>query len=333
VLHSALAEVQARPLDEVRGAVNAEAPTNAMRAVVTALVGFAASQPAMARFLMNESMAGGRPALDQRDQGIVDVAGLIDRAHALAGFLVPSILLSLALLATARSRRARCRYGCVAVITAAALLSTATLAPLVVAVIGALYIAARRRLLHVAVAVLVPALLVGVLIFGASFSGRAEQQYSASASSYRIPLVPQTLAFRYAIFREQTAPALAGRLSTGYGPDLPPQLALGNFPFTETAYVTMLLRGGIPLLVVFLALLLVVARGARSARRGARTDLGWSVATVALYTSVAWLVLQLLESYLLDDGPSQAFWVVVALMLAGGTTRGPGIIQSAKTSD
>ncbi len=254
-------------------------------------------------------------------EGVGRVTGPFNIWHALAGYLLPSVLMALALVGSGSSRRVNWCYAGVAVVAAAALLSTATLAPLIAVTVGGLYIAAKRGVLRVAVACLVPVVLVGVLVFGTSFSGRAAQQYSASASSYRIPLVPQTIAYRYAVFREQSAPALAGHLTTGYGPDLPPQLALSNFPFTETAYVTVLLRGGIPLLVSFLALLTAVALQARRAVRVARPGIDWDIAGIVFYASVAWLVLQLLESYLLDSGPSQAYWSLVALMLAAGPQR------------
>lgn len=250
-------------------------------------------------------------------EGVGRVTGPFNIWHALAGYLLPSILLALALAVGRTSRRAKYAYGGLAILAGIALLSTATLAPLVAVVFGALYLAARRRVLRVAVACLVPAVVAGALIFGTSFSGRAQQQYSTSASSFRIPLVPETIAYRYALFREQSAPALAGRLTTGYGPDLPPQVALSSFPFTETAYVTLLLRGGVPLLLAFLILLTLVACRARLAQRITRPGVDWDIAGVVLFTTLAWLVLQLLESYLLDAGPAQAYWGLVGLMLAG----------------
>ncbi len=254
-------------------------------------------------------------------EGVGRTTGPFNIWHELAGYLVPALLLAVGLLVTTSSRRARYCYGCVIAVTGLALLSTATISPLIAAVIGALYIFWKRGILHVAFAGLIPVVAVAALLFGGNFSGRAEQQYSASSDTYRIPFVPQTLAFRYALFQEQSAPALGGRLATGYGPDLPPQLTLSNFPHTETAYVTVLLRGGIPLLAIFLVLLLVAGRTALRQQRASHSDLEWCIATVALYVTAAWLVLQVIESYLLDDGPSHMYWAVVGLMLAGASDR------------
>lgn len=257
-------------------------------------------------------------------QGVGRVTGPFNFWHELAGFLMPSVLLSLALLLSARTPRARLAYGAVLAITGGALLSTATVGPLIATVLAGLYLAWRRGVLHVVVAAAIPVALIAAIGFGGSLGGRAQQQYATSASSDRIPLVPQTISYRWFVFRDQSVPALQGRWASGFGPDLPPQLALGNFPFTETAYVTLLLRGGVPLLAAFLVLLAAVARAARRAQRRARSDFEWSVATVVLAMTVAYGVLQLIESYLLDAGPPHAYWALVGLMLAAGTEAAPG---------
>lgn len=250
--------------------------------------------------------------------GVGRVTGPFNIWHELAGFLMPSILLSAALLLSASTLKAKFRYGIVLAVTGATLLSTATIGPLIATVLGGLYLAWKRGVLHRVLALLIPVALIAVILFGGTLSGRANQQFSSSASSYRIPWLPESISYRYAIFREQSQPALAGRWITGFGPDLPVQLTLGNFPFTETAYVTLLLRGGIPLLCIFVVLLLTVGRAARDAQRRARSDFDWSVATVVLTMTVSYLILQLIESYLLDSGPPHAYWAIVGIMLAVG---------------
>ena len=253
--------------------------------------------------------------------GVGRVTGPFNFWHELAGFLMPSLLLSLALLLRARESSARLWYGGVLVVTGAALLATASAGPLIATLLACLYIAWRRGMLHVVLAAAIPLGLIAAIALGGTLSGRAQQQYSSSASSYRIPLVPETLSFRYAVFREQSVPALSGRWATGYGPDLPPQFTLGNFPFTETVYVTLLLRGGAPLLAIFLILMAAVGAAARREQRRARSDFEWSVATVVFAMTVAYALLQFIESYLLDSGPPHAYWAVVGLMLAAAAGR------------
>ena len=240
--------------------------------------------------------------------------------HELAGFLMPSVLLSLAMLLSASSRAVRVCYGAVFVITAMALISTVTGGVLIVTTIACLYIAWRRQVLHIAVALAAPVALIAAITFGGTLGGRAEQQYAPSVATYRLPFAPQSISYRYALFREQSEPALAGRWTTGFGPDLPPRLALGNFPYSETTYVTLLLRGGLPLLVIFLLLTVVVLSSARGAQRDAGTDFQWSIATVVLATTLGYAFLQLIESYLLDSGPPHSYWAFVGLMLAAAGT-------------
>jgi hypothetical protein len=250
--------------------------------------------------------------------GVARVTGPFNIWHELAGFLMPSILLALALLCSGGGRGWRLFYAAVFALGTMALVSTAAVGIMVMTAIGCFYVAWRRRLLHVAVVVAVPVALIVAVLFGGTLDGRVEQQYAPTSTTYRIPYAPQSISYRYALFREQNAPALAGRWATGYGPDLPPRLALGNFPFSQTTYVTLLLRGGVPLLAIFLLLTAAVVQAARRAQRGAATDLQWSIATVVLVTTLSYVVLQLIEAYMLDAGPPHSYWAFVGLMLAAG---------------
>src|SRR2546428_10735200 len=69
---AALADIGERLLEDVRRAVEGQAPEHAIRAAIAALLRFASSQPAPARFLMDEALAGGPRALGGRDQGIAE---------------------------------------------------------------------------------------------------------------------------------------------------------------------------------------------------------------------------------------------------------------------
>jgi AcrR family transcriptional regulator len=76
-----LTDVHERLLGEIREAVVQESPEYAMRASVRALTSFARAQPAMARFLCNEPMAGGPIALDARDGGIAEIERVIEESY------------------------------------------------------------------------------------------------------------------------------------------------------------------------------------------------------------------------------------------------------------
>jgi hypothetical protein len=262
-------------------------------------------------------------------EGVGRVTGPFNIWHELAGFLMPSVLLSLTLMLRATGRGERYAYGAAFLLTAMALLATATAGVLIATVLGALYVAWRRRVLHIALPMVAAIGILAAVLLGSTLSERADQQSQHTATTNRIPLVPESISYRYALFEEQTTPALAGRLVTGYGPDLPVQLVLGNFPYVQTSYLLLLLRGGIPLLLVFVVLIAMVLTAAVRAMRAARTEFEESVATVVVIVTVAYVFLQLIESYLLDSGPPQVYWALVGLMLAAGTAEN---VQSARAT-
>jgi AcrR family transcriptional regulator len=71
-------------LEKVREAVEHEPPERAVQAGVRALILRAEAKPDRARFLVNETLAGGRRILDQRDLTIRQIERLIERARGAA---------------------------------------------------------------------------------------------------------------------------------------------------------------------------------------------------------------------------------------------------------
>jgi AcrR family transcriptional regulator len=88
-----LGDVRERLTAYVGGAVKDEATEEAAAATIGALIDFAIAEPAPARFLMAESLAGGPCALDVRDQAISEVAGRLDEAgkRASQGMAMPDL--------------------------------------------------------------------------------------------------------------------------------------------------------------------------------------------------------------------------------------------------
>jgi AcrR family transcriptional regulator len=80
-LRAAIEHVQGQLLSAVRYALAGRAAEAAMARASEAIVSFAAAEPAGARFLMAESMAGGPGALDRRDAGIEQIAAEITGAQ------------------------------------------------------------------------------------------------------------------------------------------------------------------------------------------------------------------------------------------------------------
>lgn len=81
---ASIEDVQQELLGAVEQALQAQPAQEAMGAAVATLVAYASSEPARARFLMGESMAGGAGALDARDHGITLIAVAIESAQASA---------------------------------------------------------------------------------------------------------------------------------------------------------------------------------------------------------------------------------------------------------
>lgn len=78
---AALVEIQRQLLADVRSAVEGEAPEHALKATIAALIEFASSHPAMARVALSEALGGGARALEVRDQGIAEIARVIEQAE------------------------------------------------------------------------------------------------------------------------------------------------------------------------------------------------------------------------------------------------------------
>jgi len=106
-------DVREQLLEETRKAVDSAPPERALAAAVAAIVAFAGSEPAASRFLMKESLAGGRRALDARDVGIQDSAKVVERVleRIPAQTVIPDVPVAAVLGAIHRLLASRLRRG------------------------------------------------------------------------------------------------------------------------------------------------------------------------------------------------------------------------------
>ncbi len=106
-------DVQRQLVEQVHGAVRARAPEDAASAAVEALLRFAVSEPARARLLMKEALAGGRAVLDARDRGIAEIAQIVERsfAQAPAWEAIPDLPIAMVIGAIYRLLASRLRRG------------------------------------------------------------------------------------------------------------------------------------------------------------------------------------------------------------------------------
>jgi AcrR family transcriptional regulator len=83
-------DVHEQLMETVRNAVAQDPPEQALTSAIKATMAFAGAQPAEARFLMKETLAGGPRALETRDRGLAETASLIDDTLATAPSDVPT---------------------------------------------------------------------------------------------------------------------------------------------------------------------------------------------------------------------------------------------------
>jgi AcrR family transcriptional regulator len=77
----AIAEIHERLIADVREALPRDRPERALHQSIRALIGFALADPAMARFLTNETLAGGPAALEARDRSIAEIERAVEERY------------------------------------------------------------------------------------------------------------------------------------------------------------------------------------------------------------------------------------------------------------
>jgi hypothetical protein len=239
---------------------------------------------------------------------------------ALAGYLLVVMVLAAALL-LGGDTAVLPRWALIVVLALgfAALLASLTITVTIALAIAIIYLAARyRRLLQVAIGVCLAA-VVSSLVFGSLVSQRvAAQQQSGhqTGNSY----LPQTLAYRIQIWREQYVGAMSGHWATGYGPTNPPNITWAH---TESGYITLLLRGGIPYLAIAAVMLWFIVSRARSEGARAISPHRRALCEAAAILALLQVVINLTFPYLTDGGMPQPLWVVFGLLAAGQLSQRP----------
>jgi AcrR family transcriptional regulator len=78
---AALAEIQERLLAQVRRSLDQSEPSHAAHTAIRALIEFADAEPALARLLIEQATVCGSRGLDARDEGIEEIARIIEIAQ------------------------------------------------------------------------------------------------------------------------------------------------------------------------------------------------------------------------------------------------------------
>jgi hypothetical protein len=194
----------------------------------------------------------------------------------------------------------------------AAMFTTVTFTPLICAVLAAVALGAwYGRPARVAGQLALGAVIAATL-FAPALVHRVDTQFSDPGGN-RPFWLPQTVYYRYQVWTGQYFPALAGKWATGYGPDLPPSV---QFPYTESLYMTLLLRGAIPLLAIYILMIIAMLGAAIRARNDPEPERRAAARTLAVIT-VLLIFMHAIEPYFILTGGSHLIWILAALAFSG----------------
>jgi hypothetical protein len=235
----------------------------------------------------------------------------------LAGYLLVILLTGFAcLLFRVELPVSRRVVAFILLLAAVSLILTAEISALAGAIGGAILLgiwAGRQKQM---VRWLITGVIVAAVFGGSYFARRLDTEFASAAGSGRNQFVPQTISYRWLVWTGQYFPAIAERPLTGWGQSLPNTI---SWQFTESQYVTMLMAGGIPLLVVFGAEM--VALYSVSRRRARQGDIEDSAMPVALGNAMAALVVVLVPMnviypYMTSGGLPEPLFVVAGIAAA-----------------
>lgn len=250
--------------------------------------------------------------------------GLFEIWHSLAGYLIPMLLLCVALLNDPRTPRAWRPWAIGMLVTVVVgVIASQTLNTLAVAVFASVLVGAIYGKVGRTAVVLALVGLVAFLALGNVLASRIEQQFDSGSGT----TLGRNIDDRLDIWRDDYAEPLARYWLTGYGPALPPNV---EWESTESMYITFMLRGGIGLLVSYLALISVAAvHGWRCRHSRVLVDRVVGVTVVAV--AVGSVIMHLVFPYFTSSGYAQVVWLLFAL-LPGGVVRSTSASRP-KTTD
>lgn len=242
--------------------------------------------------------------------GIVRATGPFTNWAALAGYLVPLILIALCLGLGDTVRSHRKFQFALAMLLLLGLLFTAELSVITTLLVGSCVIGARYGRGRTMLRWLGIGLVVMVLGAGPFLGHRLGAQFSISAGTGRPAFIPQTLGFRWMIWTGQYIPAILQRPFTGWGVVLPSSI---RWPDSESQYINFLIQGGIPLLIMFGLLFVGMFREAKRATFSS-DPVDRALGEGLLVVSVALVVVNFIWPFLSNGGAPQMLWCLFAIL-------------------
>ncbi|SCC55614.1 O-antigen ligase like membrane protein [Gordonia sp. v-85] len=273
---------------------------------------------------MTAALTGSERILQPLDWKISRSIGLFNSWHAFASIMALALVLLVVGWARGQSvfdhkfTQLFCAVGIVA-----GLGSALTFDMVLVAAAASLIAVGIRRSTRVAAwALLVAVAVTAFTPLGDLFSRRLEEQQSAT---YQDSILPQTIAFRIEVWREDYLPLFLDNVLLGHGPIRSTDRV---FAYVESQYISVLVAGGLLAFVGFIAMyasLMYQLRFGRSRRAGAPDSQFDASRRAAFVFAAVMVVAMLIHPYMRDAGSSQLLVVVAALIGSGPlvTLRGP----------
>ncbi len=246
--------------------------------------------------------------------------------HALAGYLLVILLITLALLLAGDTRvLSRRTLLTVGGLGLAGMIATLTFTSYLGLALGAIILAWRfGYLVRVAVAG-GAAVIVAVAAFWPLLSGRLDEQTLGPSVEQSIPFLPETLQYRVMVWIEQYAPVLPDSYAIGLGPSLPPSI---DWSHTESAYITTTLRGGMVFLLLLILLQVGAAKLGWSAHARARLAADRATGAAAATVAIVLALINFVFPYITNGGLAQPAWVLWGLAAAVAARPLPGRPQA-----
>jgi hypothetical protein len=231
--------------------------------------------------------------------------------HSLGAYLVVVLVLGLALLLSGDRRvMSRAALLVIVAIDTAALVLALTVTVIGWVVLAVLLVAVRRGRVAQALLLLSAVAGLSMLLFAGPISQRIQAQSTRTATTVNASsstLLPQTLSYRISVWQRDYVPLLERAVPLGVSNELPASVV---FKHAENQYITLVLRGGVLLLLGAVSALVLIGRELQRAARD--PGLVGTVAVAALAVLVLLPVAAMIWPYLTNAGFPQAF-----LALAG----------------
>jgi hypothetical protein len=268
-----------------------------------------AKMPGVAAFIgkLTGGIAGA--SVNAQTGSLLRATGPFDNWAALAGYLLPILFAVLALLLCRAQLPTRRWLVVSGVLAAVAFALTIEQSAIVCGVVGVAVLVRRYDRDGHLTRWVIAGVVVAVVAASPLLIPRLFHELSGSPGTGRIAWVPQTVSFRWAVWTRQYLPAIVDRPLTGYGVVLPPTII---WPYSESQYITFLMEGGVPMLVMFGGLVWAMFGGTRAAARSA-DDLSRGLGLALGASVVAMIVMDALWPFLSNGGMPQILWALMAL--------------------